>query len=104
MDWVVRIGLVELAVGGLLGWGMVIRMEKPEWIEKAGIVAPRRILQGHLDYVLMGLILIGGGRVVRPLRKAVAIALVFGTVVNRFVAVPPMFHPDVSERGLYRTL
>ena len=25
MDWVVQIGLVELALGGLLGWAMVIR-------------------------------------------------------------------------------
>jgi len=104
MDWVVRIGLVELAIGGLLGWGMVIRMEKPEWIEKAGIVAPRRILQVHLDYVLMGLILIGVGTVVPDLPKALAIALVFGTVVNPFLFVPPMFHPDVNERGWYRTL
>jgi|GEM_PF-6872589 len=30
MYWVIRIGLVELALGGLLGWAMVIRGEKPE--------------------------------------------------------------------------
>jgi len=56
MDWVVRIGLVELALGGLLGWAMVIRGEKPEWLRRIGIVAPQRIRQVHLDYVMMGLI------------------------------------------------
>ena len=25
MDWVIQIGLVELALGGLLGWAMVMR-------------------------------------------------------------------------------
>ena len=29
MDWVVQIGLVELALGGLLGWAMVIRQDRP---------------------------------------------------------------------------
>jgi hypothetical protein len=30
MDWVVQIGLVELAVGGLLGWAMVAQLESPQ--------------------------------------------------------------------------
>jgi hydroxylaminobenzene mutase len=56
MDWVVEVGLVELALGGLLGWAMVIREERPEWLRRIGIVAPQRIRQVHLDYVMMGLI------------------------------------------------
>ncbi|HEX7293891.1 MAG TPA: hypothetical protein VF259_05050, partial [Solirubrobacterales bacterium] len=61
MDWVIRIGLIELALGGLLGWAMVIRDEKPEWLRRIGVVAPQRVRQVHLDYVMMGLILIGVG-------------------------------------------
>jgi hypothetical protein len=37
MDWVVQIGLVELALGGLLGWAMVIRAEKSEWLARIGV-------------------------------------------------------------------
>lgn len=104
MDWVVQIGLVELALGGLLGWAMVIREERPEWITRIGIVAPQRIRQVHLDYVMMGLILIGVGLAIPDLPTAIAIALVFGTAVNPFLFVPLAFDPEVEKRLWYRLL
>jgi uncharacterized membrane protein YphA (DoxX/SURF4 family) len=104
MDWVVRFGLAELALGGLLGWAMVVRDERPEWLRRIGVVAPQRIRQVHLDYVMMGLILIGVGLAVPDLPKAVAVALVFGTIVNPFLFVPLAFEPDVDKRLWYRSL
>lgn len=104
MDWVVRIGLVELAIGGLLGWAMVIRGERPEWLRRIGIVAPQRIRQVHLDYVMMGLILIGVGLAVPDLPTAVAAALVFGTFVNPLLFVPLAWDPDAEKRLWYRAL
>jgi uncharacterized membrane protein YphA (DoxX/SURF4 family) len=104
MDWVVRIGLIELALGGLLGWAMVVRDERPEWLRRIGVVAPQRIRQVHLDYVMMGLILIGVGLAVPDLPKAVALALVFGTFVNPFLFVPLAFEPDVDKHLWYRAL
>jgi hypothetical protein len=104
VEWVVHIGLVELALGGLLGWAMVIREEKPEWIARIGIVAPQRIRQVHLDYVMMGLILIGVGVAVPDLPGPIAAALVVGTAVNPFLFVPLAFDPDVEKRLWYRLL
>jgi hypothetical protein len=104
MDWVVRIGLVELAIGGLLGWAMVVRDERPEWLRRIGVVAPQRIRQVHLDYVMMGLILIGVGLAVPDLPTAVAAALVFGTFVNPLLFVPLAFEPDVEKQLWYRVL
>ncbi|MBK5219141.1 MAG: hypothetical protein JJE35_05075 [Thermoleophilia bacterium] len=104
MDWVVRIGLIELALGGLLGWAMVVKDDKPEWLVRIGVVAPHRIRQVHLDYVMMGLILIGVGLAVPDLPTAIAVALVFGTVVNPFLFVPLAFSPAVEKRGWYRVL
>jgi uncharacterized membrane protein YphA (DoxX/SURF4 family) len=104
MDWVVQFGLIELAIGGLLGWAMVVRDERPEWLRRIGVVAPQRIRQVHLDYVMMGLILIGVGLAVPDLPKAVAIALVFGTFVNPFLFVPLAFDPDAEKRLWYRAL
>jgi len=104
MDWVVQIGLVELAIGGLLGWAMVMRDERPEWVRRIGIVAPHRIRQVHLDYVMMGLILIGVGLAVPDLPTAVAVALVFGTFVNPFLFVPLAFDPEIDKRLWYRLL
>jgi len=104
MDWMVEIGLIELALGGLLGWAMVVREDKPEWLERIGIVAPHRIRQVHLDYVMMGLILIGVGLAVPDLPTAIAAALVFGTLVNPFLFVPLAFDPDAERRLWYRVL
>jgi hypothetical protein len=104
MDWVVRIGLVELALGGLLGWAMVMRSEQPKLLRRIGVVAPQRVRQIHLDYVMMGLILIGVGLAVPDLPTVAAIALVFGTFVNPFLFVPLAFNPDVEKRLWYRSL
>lgn len=104
MAWVVRIGLVELALGAVLGWAMVVRDERPEWLRQIGIVAPHRIRQVHLDYVMMGLILIGVGLAVPELPTAIAAALVFGTFVNPLLFVPLAFDPEVDQRLWYRAL
>jgi hydroxylaminobenzene mutase len=104
MDWVVQIGLVELALGGLLGWAMVVREEKPGWLARIGVVAPHRVRQVHLDYVMMGLILIGVGLAVPDLPTGVAAALVFGTAVNPFLFVPLAFDPEVEKRAWFRAL
>lgn len=100
----VRFGLVELALGGLLGWAMVVRAERPEWLRRIGVVAPHRVRQVHLDYVMMGLILIGVGLAVPDLPTAVAVALVFGTAVNPFLFVPLAFDPEAESRTWYRAL
>ncbi len=104
MDWVVQIGLIELAVGGLLGWAMVVREERPDWLVRIGVVAPHRIRQVHLDYVMMGLILIGAGLAIPSLPTAIAVALVFGTAVNPLLFVPLAFDPEVEKRLWYRAL
>jgi len=104
MDWLIQIGLIELALGGLLGWAMVVRKERPDLIKRIGIVAPQRIRQVHLDYVMMGLILIGVGLAVPDLPTAIAVALVFGTAVNPFLFLPLAFDPEVEKRLWYRSL
>jgi hydroxylaminobenzene mutase len=104
VDWVIRVGLVELALGGLLGWAMVLRQEAPEWLRRHGIVAPQRIRQVHLHYVMMGLILIAVGVAIPDLSDAIAIPLVFGTLVNPFLFVPLAFEPEVERRAWSRAL
>ncbi len=104
MKWMISIGLAELALGGVLGWAMVLRQESPDLLRRIGIVAPQRIRQIHLDYVMMGLILIGVGLAVPDLPTAIAVALVFGTAVNPFLFLPLAFDPEVEKRLWYRSL
>ncbi|HEX2708990.1 MAG TPA: hypothetical protein VHM66_13405, partial [Solirubrobacterales bacterium] len=58
----------------------------------------------HLDYVMMGLILIAVGLAVPDLPTEIALALVFGTAVNPLLFVPAAFDPDVDKRLWYRAL
>ncbi len=104
MDWLIEIGLVELALGGLLGWAMVVRQERPGWLTRIGVVAPQRIRQVHLDYVMMGLISVAVGLAVPSLPTAIAVALAFGTAVNPLLFVPLAFDPEVEKRLWYRLL
>jgi hypothetical protein len=104
MDLLIQVGLIQLATGALLGWVMVVRLEKPEWLKKIGVVQPHRILQVHLDFVMMGLILIAVGLVVDDLPGLAAGLLIFGTTVNPLLFMPPAFDPDLQKRLWYRTL
>src|SRR3954453_20518854 len=83
---------------------MVMGRGTPELLRRIGIVAPQRIRQVHLDYVMMGLILFGVGLAVPDLPTAIAVALVFGTLVNPFLFVPLAFDPEVEKRAWYRVL
>lgn len=104
MGWMVHVGLGELALGGLLGWAMVAQDQRPDLVKRAGVVAPHRIRQVHLDYVFMGLILVAVGLAVPDLSNWIAIPLVFGTIVNPFLFVPQAFSKTVDERLWYRGL
>ena len=100
----VHIGLAELAVGGLLGWAMVAQDQRPDLVKRAGVIAPHRIRQVHLDYVFMGLILIAVGLAIPSLSNWIAIPLVFGTLVNPFLFVPQAFSKEIDNRLWYRGL
>lgn len=104
MDLLVQVGLIELAVAAMLGWAMVIRTEKPEWLKRIGVVQPHRVLQVHLDYVLMGLISIAVGLALPDIPDAAAYLLIFGTVMNPLLFVPLAFSKDADKKLWYRSL
>ncbi len=70
---------------------MVAQDQRPDLVKRAGVVAPHRIRQVHLDYVFMGLILIAVGLAIPSLSNWIAIPLVFGTLVNPALFVPQAF-------------
>lgn len=104
MNFLIQVGLIELAIAALLGWAVVIRSEKPEWIERIGIVQPHRILQIHLDYIMMGLIAIGVGVVLPDIPEIAAYLLAFGTFVNPLLFVPLAFSKEADGKLWYRVI
>lgn len=104
MDLLVQVGLIELAIGGLLGWAVVLRKEKPEIFQRIGLKQPRAVLQIHLDYVLMGLIMIALGSVLDGPPPLLAGLLIFGTAVNPLLFLPGAFNPANEKRLPYRLL
>lgn len=104
MDLLVQVGLIELAVGALLGWAMVVREERPEWLTRIGVIQPHRIRQVHLDYVMMGLISVAVGLAIPDIPGLAAALLIFGTVVNPMLFVPPAFIAGVDKQLWYRVI
>ena len=104
MNLLIQVGLIELAIAALLGWAVVIRSERPEWIQRIGVVQPHRILQIHLDYIMMGLIAIAVGVVLPDFPEPAAWLLAFGTFVNPFLFVPLAFSKTADANLLYRVI
>jgi uncharacterized membrane protein YphA (DoxX/SURF4 family) len=104
MATLVKIGLCELAVAGLMGWTIVARVERPDLLTRAGIRSPRRLLQAHLDYVMMSLILVAVGLALPGLTTWIAAPLVFGTLVNPTLFLPLAWDEEWQKRTPYRAV
>ncbi|WP_454197642.1 hypothetical protein [Nocardia sp. Marseille-Q1738] len=99
MNTLARIGLIELAFGAMLGWIVVIQLAGPDLARRLGIIAPRRLLQAHIDFIMMGLILVAIGLAAPELPTWTAAVVVFGTWLN-----PALFLPLAWREDLTRTL
>lgn len=104
MSTLVKVGLCELALGALSGWVVVLRTEYPDVLRKLGVRSPRRVLQAHLDWIIMGLILIAVGTALPDLPTWLAWVLGFGAVVNATLFVPLAFRESASKALPYRVI
>jgi hypothetical protein len=102
MPLVTKIGLCELAFAGLTGYAVLGITEARDWMVAHGVRSPRRIMQAHLDYIMMGTILIAVGLALDPVPAGVAIPLVFGALMNPTLFVPQAFSDTVKERALFK--
>lgn len=104
MATLAKIGFCELALGAVLGWAVVARLERPDLLARAGIVAPRRILQAHLDYIVMGIILVAVGLAFGHLTAWIAVPLVFGTWMNPTLFVLEAWGDAVERNSVFRAV
>jgi hypothetical protein len=99
-----KIGLVEIAVAALLGWLLVLRLENPDLLRRLGIKSPRRILQCHLDQVMMGLILIAIALAVPDLPDWIKVPVVFGTLMNPLLFLPQAFSDTIGDTVAFKAV
>jgi hypothetical protein len=98
------LGLVSLALGGLSGWLVLAATQQADWFRARGIPAPRRFLQLHLDWVMMGLILLAVDLVVPERPGWITALLAIGLVVNPLLFVPLAWGRQVTRNVVYRAV
>jgi len=104
MSPLVPIGLFELAFGALLGWAVAANLATPQLIKRIGIVSPRRIMQAHLDYIMMGLILIAVGLALPTLAGWVSVVVVVGTLLNPTLFLPMAFSDTLASARTFQAV
>lgn len=104
MGTLTKIGLVELALAGLSGWVITATVEQPRWFAEHGVRNTRRFLQCHLDWVMMGLILIATNLAVPDMPDWIAVLVAAGAIVNPLLFLPLAWDPEFSKRTGYRVV
>ena len=102
IDVLLAAGVLSLASAALLGWLIALQRANPEAIKKLGIKAPHRIMQLHLDQVMMGLILLAVATAFPDVPDVVSIPLLIGTILNPLGFVPLAFVPKLDTTVGYR--
>lgn len=97
-------GALQLASAALIGWLIALDRADPERTKRLGVRVPRRLMQLHLDQVMMGLILLAVATAFPEIPDWIAVPLLIGTTVNPLLFLPLAFWPKLDERLGYRVI
>lgn len=104
MPLLTTLGLISLALGGASGWLVVAATQKPDWFRSRGLPVPHRFLQMHLDWIMMGLILIAVQAVAPGMPDWIRGLIAYGAMVNPLLFAPLAWGPKVAENAVYRVV
>lgn len=96
--WLVGIGLISVSVGALSGFALTAAVDHPDSLRRFHVVDPRRIRQAHLDWIIMGIMLVAVGLAVPGLPWPIVAAIAFGGIVNPLTFVPMIFSKTVLHQ------
>lgn len=95
-------GVCSLASAALLGWPIALHRSDPAAIKALGVKAPHRIMQLHLDQVMMGLIMLSVSTAFPRLPERVGAPLLVGTILNPLGFLPLVFFPTCDKTLLFK--
>ena len=98
------LGLWSLALGALSGWLVAASIDRPELLRRMRIKHPGRVRQTHLDWIMMGVILLAVDLAVDDIPGWITGLIAFGTVVNPLLFVPLAFDAQASDTRPYRAV
>ncbi len=109
MPLLVKLGICELAVGVVSGWGMIAMIDRPEALKRLGVRQLGRIRQTHLDLLMQGTILTAVGAAVTAVPTWIGMLLVLGAYVAPLTLGVLALRPDLQKgsvvyRGLNTTV
>jgi len=98
------LGIWSLALGAVSGWLVAASIDRPQLLKAIGIRHPPRIRQAHLDWIMMGLILLVVDVAIDAVPDWIVALVAFGTVVDPLLFLPLAYDADASSRPLYRVV
>lgn len=103
IDVLLGAGVLSLASSALLGWLIALHRADPDALKtRLRIQAPHRVMQVHLDQVMMGLILLAVATAFPDLPTAIAVPILIGTILNPLGFVPLAFAPKAEKTLPFR--
>jgi hypothetical protein len=98
------LGLWSLALGAVSGWLVAASIDQPALLERLKVRHPGRLRQTHLDWIMMGLILLAVDLAVAGIPAWITALIAFGTVLNPLLFLPLAFDATASRRPAYRAI
>jgi hydroxylaminobenzene mutase len=98
----VKIGMVSIAVGAVSGYALALVVERSPIFKRIGIRHPARIRQVHLDWIIMGTVLVATGLAAPNLPVWVVVLVALGGIVNPLLFLPLAFRASAQQNLVYR--
>lgn len=103
-DVLVLIGLWSAAVGAVSGFAVTLMVEKPDALAAVGIRHPRRVFQLHLDWVIMGVLMVAVGAVADDSPAWSLVLVAIGGIVNPVLFAPLAFRAEIQQNLAYKAV
>lgn len=98
------LGIWSLALGAVSGWLVAASIDRPALLRRLGVRHPPRIRQAHLDWIMMGLLLLVVDVAVDGVPGWIVGLVSFGTVVNPLLFLPLARDAEASSKRVYRAV